>query len=325
MTINGEIIRTIRKNLGLSQESFAEKIDISSRQVSRIENNETTLELWSFIKIAELLHLDSSDFWLLYLTTEEYEGYRKFKKLQRYFNQDRMEESIKMLNEIENNPISKVSHVEQTIKHMRIMVDYLKSDIGYKERLFRLYKIISVPNFEEQNIEIYQLNQNDMKILNHIAVIYCNNNQLSRGMHIFDNPFLRRRHNDIGRNATNIFNVEFRITESMRHYNRNTSNTWTLFSTQRGRLQSIIDYRNVSLNLQLGNHTQINNFAIHGRARQRDILWNRVRSSGQTVSGFVMTAAGVPSTAQAALNLISNNFSGSSNTVTLGAQSTYAR
>jgi hypothetical protein len=136
-------------------------------------------------------------------------------------------------------------------------------------------------------------------------------------------PAMRRRHNNIGRNANNFFDVEFRIVESFRTYVRNGTG-WRHVGTQHGRLQNIIDYRNVAVRMQLGNHTQINNFTVHGRARQRTTLLNRIRQSGHSISSFVMSAAGVPSSAQLALDLITGSIN-SSRSVTLGSQSTYAR
>ena len=44
-------IKFFRKNLNLSQESFAEKLDCSREFISRIENNKEKISLKMFLKI----------------------------------------------------------------------------------------------------------------------------------------------------------------------------------------------------------------------------------------------------------------------------------
>ena len=53
-----EIIKLQRKKLGLTQEELAEKIDLSTQHLSKIENGHSVPSLETFLKIIEILHID---------------------------------------------------------------------------------------------------------------------------------------------------------------------------------------------------------------------------------------------------------------------------
>ena len=174
MKVNGALIRKMRNDLGLTQELFSEKLSLSQRQVSRIENGESELTIFQFIAIMDLLNLPTSDFWLLYLDTEEYGGYRLYKKVKKYFDEDRIEKSLVLLNELENNLISLNPHIAKSIKHMRIIANSIfvgKDDVSTSnnEILKELYELLDIPNFDNSKITEYRLNNTELKILSHIA------------------------------------------------------------------------------------------------------------------------------------------------------------
>lgn len=89
----------------------------------------------------------------------------------------------------------------------------------------------------------------------------------------------------------------------------------------------MIDYRNVAVRLQLGNHTQINHFTTYGRARRHNSnpFAAGIVQNASTVRSVILSAVGVPSNAQTALNLIAGSVRNTSQDVILGSQSTYAR
>ena len=57
----GSLIKSKRKELGLTQAEVAESISVSSQHYSRIERGEYTPSLQTFFKLAEVLKLDISD------------------------------------------------------------------------------------------------------------------------------------------------------------------------------------------------------------------------------------------------------------------------
>jgi len=99
--VNVELIKRLRSEMNISQENMAEKLHKSIRQYQRIENGEKPINIWEFTTMMELVGYPTSDLWLLYLETEEYEGYKLYKKTQKFFDIDRNEESIIMLAELE--------------------------------------------------------------------------------------------------------------------------------------------------------------------------------------------------------------------------------
>ena len=58
--IIGDNIRKLRKARNFTQETFAEKLQISTNHVHRIENAETHISLPLLIKIKELLNVDGN-------------------------------------------------------------------------------------------------------------------------------------------------------------------------------------------------------------------------------------------------------------------------
>lgn len=202
MEINGELVRKFRKKLGMTQEKFAKKIGVSEKTISRIENNDYksddyNLSIWKFTRMMELVGIPDSDFWVLYLTTEEYEGYKIYKKVQRFIDQDRIEESIHLLEELSKNPIAENSIVNQSIKHMKIIAEIAFNDatgveVYYEEILRRLYTLLSVDYLQESKLLTQPLTQSELKILNHTAVIFYHKGDIKRSITLLESLYNRK-------------------------------------------------------------------------------------------------------------------------------------
>ncbi len=91
--INNDIIsktiKTARKKAGFTQEKLAEKIDITSHQLSRLEVGEYIPSLPTFLKLACVLNLTLDDF---YTNSSEIEN----KTLYKY---------IKLINSLDTNEL----------------------------------------------------------------------------------------------------------------------------------------------------------------------------------------------------------------------------
>jgi len=132
-------------------------------------------------------------------------------------------------------------------------------------------------------------------------------------------PQMRHRRNNIGRNATNDFDVEFRIAEAF-------IQEWT----DGTHIQSLVgtgfwNYRQVEAAVQLGNHTHINHFTTHGRMVRHNGISSSARAAGNAVSTRIMTAAGIPTSAQAALDAVRAAANAAHTNVTLGPNGVYRR
>ena len=56
------MFKEYRKRLGLTQEEFAEMVDLSTRQLQRIEKNEINTSIETLLKIKNALHMTDEDF-----------------------------------------------------------------------------------------------------------------------------------------------------------------------------------------------------------------------------------------------------------------------
>lgn len=60
--VGGSMFKEYRKRLGLTQEEFAEMVDLSTRQLQRIEKNEINTSIETLLKIKNALHMTDEDF-----------------------------------------------------------------------------------------------------------------------------------------------------------------------------------------------------------------------------------------------------------------------
>ena len=166
---SGEIIKKIRLGMGLSQEDFATKLHVSSRQVPRIENGTASMSMWKFMYMIELLDRPTEELWLLYLDTEEYDGYKKYVKLKRLLSNRLFDEAKDILPEFEKGVLSKQPTARQYLAYAKIVIN--KEDMSHEKVIDELFLAmrISKPNFEENKITEYRMTHNELYIANTIA------------------------------------------------------------------------------------------------------------------------------------------------------------
>lgn len=61
-TLFGMRIKELRKNMGLSQEKLAEKVEISSKYLSRVEMGQHFPSIDTLVKLADVLNIELKDF-----------------------------------------------------------------------------------------------------------------------------------------------------------------------------------------------------------------------------------------------------------------------
>lgn len=183
MRINGEILKKIRLELDMSQEQLSEKLFMSSRHISRIENGEKGIDIWQFVSLMQLLGYANEDFWLLYLESQEYEIYKLFIKAKRLSRDGKIDELKEVLSSLEKNDISKYSFLAQYVLFLKITVNDI---LSYKEKKDLFYKAIkmSIMNFDESKIKEYRLTYVEISILNGIAKAYADNEERERAIDI---------------------------------------------------------------------------------------------------------------------------------------------
>jgi len=160
---SAEIIKTMRKEMGLSQEKMAEQLFISVRQLARIESGEAGMDVWQFITVLELLGAPSEDFWLLYLDSGEYAEYRRYKRLRRRLNYDNLAQSIDLITRMENSTLIKQPLVKQYVHHVKAYVDDTLSHTQKMDTYLEAMRM-SKPHFNEAEIRDYRMTYNEVSI-----------------------------------------------------------------------------------------------------------------------------------------------------------------
>ncbi|MCL2360340.1 MAG: helix-turn-helix domain-containing protein [Defluviitaleaceae bacterium] len=168
-TNSAEIIKTMRKEMGLSQAEMAEQLFISVRQLARIESGEAGMDVWQFITTLELLGAPTEDFWLLYLDSGEYASYRDYKHLKRQINSDDWSKVEEVIRIIEKAPLIKQPIVKQYVAYAKVAVEMPTPPSA--ESVDNLLKVMhmSKPNFDESKISEYRMTNNEISIALSIA------------------------------------------------------------------------------------------------------------------------------------------------------------
>ena len=159
---SADIIKSMRKEMGLSQEEMAEQLFISVRQLARIESGEVGMDVWQFITTLELLGSPTEDFWLLYLDSGEYASYREYKRLKRQINNGDWSMVKDILIEIEKSSLVKQPVVKQFVSYLKAVTEIAMP----AERMDALHKAmyISKPHFEEGKVSQYRMTYNEVSI-----------------------------------------------------------------------------------------------------------------------------------------------------------------
>ena len=174
MNVKKETIKKIRRDKGLSQAEISEDLFMSQRQWSRYETGKSKINIWEFSSLMEQTGDAEADFWLLYLDTEEYEGYRLFRETRKNFDIENPEEAIALIEKLEAHPISKVKFVEKAVKHMRLKVDFYcnkNAELDYELLLKSLEKLLGVDYYGEIDIEKMKPSRNELYIIDHISTV----------------------------------------------------------------------------------------------------------------------------------------------------------
>jgi len=165
---NNELIRQLRKKLGLSQKDMAEVLHMDARTLSRIENGLRDLHLWEFISLMEMAGARTEDWWVLYLESKEYGDYTTYRETKRLFRVGKYKEAREMLVQFEKGLLRKHSFIVQFTTFVKYFTD---KEISNQETLEGLQEAIKMSrkDFDESKVEEYHLTYNEIYILIGIA------------------------------------------------------------------------------------------------------------------------------------------------------------
>ena len=129
---SADLVKKLRKDMNLSQEEMANRLYITQKKLSRLENGEVKIDIWEFSEMMTTLGYPSADFWLLYLDTDEYnayEIYRKLKSLVAAGTSKHNDEIKELLEKLKATEFSKRKFIEQFIVYLECSLDEtIKSD-----------------------------------------------------------------------------------------------------------------------------------------------------------------------------------------------------
>ncbi|MCL2363756.1 MAG: helix-turn-helix domain-containing protein [Defluviitaleaceae bacterium] len=114
----GSIIRNLRKEMGINQETMAKRLYMSQREFSRIERGETELDWLEFILVFGALGYFTDDFWIMYLDYDEFKGYLKYQNIRKSMKKGRHTEAREALAAFKESPLAKHDFMQQFISAM---------------------------------------------------------------------------------------------------------------------------------------------------------------------------------------------------------------
>ena len=164
-----EIIKNLRNELKLSQEDFAELINKSTRQLSRIENDKADLHILDIVDIMIKCGKTTSDLSSLVLESKDYSLFRQFTNATRAYTNardwERFDEAIAQLGERygKDHPfigLLKARAEQHADDHMEIN----KAVALYTDALPK-----SIEGFSEENVENYLLRGFDLFFIGEMA------------------------------------------------------------------------------------------------------------------------------------------------------------
>ena len=167
----GELIKNLRKNMGISQEELAQKLFMSQRKLSRIEAGEAELDILEFITAFSVLGFPTEDFWIMHLTYEDFEGYTQYIQMRRLLRNGDMEGIRSSYPQFKQTSLMKRSFMSQFASYIGLIVD---DTMPPEDKLRELYSALklTLTQFEYEKIDRYRLSYNEVLIINEIALLY---------------------------------------------------------------------------------------------------------------------------------------------------------
>jgi len=164
MKVRGELVKKLRKEVGLSQEKTAEKMGISQRYLSYIETGKLEMDIWEFIFLMEVLGHPKENFWMLYLDSTEYENYLTYRHLNKLLRDNKLEEASKLLPDFEKGVLAEKTFIKQFVVYVRIFIDREISPEKAIDELLKALKM-TTKNYDETNIANERMTHNEVRIL----------------------------------------------------------------------------------------------------------------------------------------------------------------
>jgi len=169
----GNLIKYLRKKMGVSQEELAQKLFISRRTLTKVENGTAELGFLDFKAAFQVLGCGNiDDFWIVYLSVEEFEGWLQYKTMRLLLNSGNVSELRDNCQSFKKNPLAKRFLFNQFLSCVNVVID---DEMPDDRKLKVLHSEIekSIKNFADEKIGEYRLSYNEVLIINELALIYA--------------------------------------------------------------------------------------------------------------------------------------------------------
>ncbi|MCL2285574.1 MAG: helix-turn-helix domain-containing protein [Firmicutes bacterium] len=167
----GEIIKNLRKSLNISQEELASRLYMDRSKLSRIESGESSITVIEFLTAFSVLGFPTEDFWIAYLTWDEFKGYRLYRKIREFLKRDDVDKIRDILPPFKENPLSKQSFMYQFVTFLDIL---LNTNLSDSQKIGELHNALkySIQDFAYEKICEYRFNFSELLIVYEIAMAH---------------------------------------------------------------------------------------------------------------------------------------------------------
>jgi len=171
--------------MNITQEELANKLFISQRTLSNIENGTAALSIMDFLTAFQVLGLQTEDFWIVFLNTTEFEGYLQYKRMRHLLASEDIDELRSIFPSISQNILAKRPLISQFLSFVRVVID---SEMPNDKRLATLYGILeqSIKHFKDKKMSECRLNYNQVLIINELALVYARLGQPGEAIALLD-------------------------------------------------------------------------------------------------------------------------------------------
>jgi|GEM_PF-2309736 len=174
--VNGSIVRDLRKKMNLTQEEFAEKVNVSVRNLYRIESNNAHVDMFQYINMLHIFDQPIENIDLLFLSSVEYDEFNKYKTCLTYLSGGDKPMFEETLNQLKKCKIYEHPYVKQHIDFAMVSAHYHIESEKHGDEYEQLIAIMkqTIKNFDEKNISKYIFATNEISILDRLVLCLIN-------------------------------------------------------------------------------------------------------------------------------------------------------
>ena len=187
-TINGEVVKSLREALSLTQEEFAEEIAVSVRTLYRIENNKSHVDVFQYMDMLSIFEKPLEDFFLLFLDNKAYQVYKEFREYyNRYVRNYQFAEFLDNMAKLKDSAFINSPYIQQILAfaengkktYLRKKNAEVHQEAHSHFNLEDLQELtealsITMKHFDESKVADYLLTAFEVDLINNIIIALSN-------------------------------------------------------------------------------------------------------------------------------------------------------